>query len=74
MIRLLVFRISLILHLMHCIILLLAHIRLFYTLDHAEPEPEVQVEQAQAEVVTNLVLDQGEPRCIIIQYLTFILN
>jgi hypothetical protein len=74
MIRLLLFRISLILHLMHCIILLLAHIRLFYMLDHVEPEPKVQVEQAQAQVVTNLVLDQGEPWCIIIQYLTFILN
>jgi hypothetical protein len=40
---------------MHCIILLLAHMRLFYTLDHAEPELGVQAEQAQAEGLTNLV-------------------
>jgi hypothetical protein len=55
MIRLLLFCIALILHLMHCIILLLAHIQLFYTLDHAEPEPKVQVEQAQVEGLINLV-------------------
>jgi hypothetical protein len=29
-----------------------------------EPELEVQAEQAQVEASTNLVLDQGEPRCI----------
>jgi hypothetical protein len=45
--------------------LLLAHIRLFYTLDHAEPGQGVQAEQAQAEEITNLVLDKGKPRCII---------
>jgi hypothetical protein len=35
--------------------LLLAHIRLFYMLDHTKPEPEVQVEQAHAEGLTDLV-------------------
>jgi hypothetical protein len=63
MIRLLLFCISLILHLMHYIILLLAHIRLFYTLDHAEPKQEVHVEQAQVKEFTNLAMDQGKPRC-----------
>jgi hypothetical protein len=57
MIRLLLFCISLIFQLMHCIILLLAHIWFFYTLDHAEPKLEVQAEQAQAKAVSNLVLD-----------------
>jgi hypothetical protein len=42
-------------YLMHYIILFLAHICL-YTLDHAEPESEVQVEQAQGEDFTNLDL------------------
>jgi hypothetical protein len=51
------------LHLMHCIILFLAHL-CSYTLDHAELELEVQVEQAQAKGLTNLALDQGKPRCI----------
>jgi hypothetical protein len=63
MIRLLLFCISLILHLMHYIILLLAHIRLFHTLDHAEPKQEVHVEQAQVKEFTNLAMDQGKPRC-----------
>jgi hypothetical protein len=40
---------------MHCIILLLAHTWLFYMLDQAESDPGVQVEQAQAEDLTNLV-------------------
>jgi hypothetical protein len=39
---------------MHCIILLLAHTQLFYTLDHVESKQEVQAEQAQAEDLTNL--------------------
>jgi hypothetical protein len=64
MIRLLLFCIALIFPLMHCIIWLLAHIRLFYTLDHTEPKSGVQAEQAQAEVITNLALDQGKPHCI----------
>jgi hypothetical protein len=55
MIRLLLFCIALILHLMHCIILLLAYIWLFYKLDHAEPKPGAQAEQAQAEEFTNLI-------------------
>jgi hypothetical protein len=41
------------LHLTHCIILLVAHL-CSYTLDHTEPELEVQTEQAQAEDLTNL--------------------
>jgi hypothetical protein len=45
---------------MHYIILFLAHIFL-YTLDHAEPELEVQVQQAQPEYFTNLYLNQGKP-------------
>jgi hypothetical protein len=34
-----------------------------YALDqvHVKPEPEVQAEQAQAEGLTNLDLDQGKP-------------
>jgi hypothetical protein len=32
-----------------------------YMLDHMEPKPEVQAEQAQAEGLTNLELDQGKP-------------
>jgi hypothetical protein len=32
--------------------------------DHAEPEFEVQAEQAQAKELTNIVLDQGKPGCI----------
>jgi ssRNA-specific RNase YbeY (16S rRNA maturation enzyme) len=47
-------------HLMHCIISLLAHICL-YTLDHTEPKLEESMEQAQAEDLTNLALDQGKP-------------
>jgi hypothetical protein len=39
--------------------LLLAHIQLFYMLDHMESGPGVQVEQAQAKEFTNLVLDKG---------------
>jgi hypothetical protein len=35
-----------------------------FTLDHAEPEPGVQVEQAQAEEFTNLALYQGNAWCI----------
>jgi hypothetical protein len=31
---------------------------------HVEPEPGVQVEQAQAKDFANLVLDQVKPRCI----------
>jgi hypothetical protein len=47
---------------MHFIMLTLAHMQPFYALDqdHAEPESEVQVEQAQVEDFTNLVLDQGK--------------
>jgi cell division protein FtsL len=37
-----------------------------YTLDqdHTELESKVQAEQAQVEVITNLDLNQGKPRCI----------
>jgi hypothetical protein len=50
---------------MQCIMFPLAHIQLFYAPDrvHAEPESEVQEEQAQVEAITNLDLDQGKPRC-----------
>jgi hypothetical protein len=46
---------------MHYIILLLAHTRLFYTLDHVESKQEVQAEQAQAEDLTNLVWIKVSP-------------
>jgi hypothetical protein len=51
---------------MHCIMLTLAHMQPFYVLDqdHAEPESEVQAEQAQVEDFTNLVLNQDKLRCI----------
>jgi hypothetical protein len=47
---------------MHFIMMTLAHMQPFYALDqdHAKPESEVQVEQAQVEDFTNLVLDQGK--------------
>jgi hypothetical protein len=61
MIRLLLLCIVLILHLMYFIILLLAHLRLFYTLDHTEPKPGAQAEQAQAEEFTNLVWIKAYP-------------
>jgi hypothetical protein len=61
------------LHLMHCIISLLVHICL-HTLDHTEPELEEPTEQAQAENLTNLALDQGKLWCNTPLSLTFILN
>jgi hypothetical protein len=48
---------------MHCIMLYLAHI-CSYTLDHAEPELEEPMEQAQAEEVTNIELSEVKPQCI----------
>jgi hypothetical protein len=50
-------------YLMHCIIMLSAH-AFAYSLDHVEPELEVQAERAQVEEFTNLSLDQGKPRYI----------
>jgi hypothetical protein len=50
-------------HLMHCTILPLAHICSF-TLGHAELEFGGPTEQAQAENLANLALNQGKPRCI----------
>jgi hypothetical protein len=50
-------------HLMHYIILFLAHICL-YTLDNVELESEVQAEQAQAKDFSNLDSNKGKPRCI----------
>jgi hypothetical protein len=49
----------LILHLMYCTIMLLAHTWLIHLLGHmyAEPKLEVQAEQAQAEDFTNQDLD-----------------
>jgi hypothetical protein len=42
---------------MHCTIMFLDHTWLIYTLDHADPESEVQAEKAQVEDLTNLALD-----------------
>jgi hypothetical protein len=39
-----------------------------------EPESEVQAKKGQVEDLTNLVVDQGKPRCITPPFLTFILN
>jgi hypothetical protein len=50
-------------YLMHCTIFLSAHV-CSYMLDHAEPELKESTEQAQAEDLTNLALDQGKLRCI----------
>jgi hypothetical protein len=52
--------------LIHGIIWFLAHIWLIDPLGHvyAEPEPEVQAEQAQVKASTNLDWDQGKPQCI----------
>jgi hypothetical protein len=60
------FGIIIALHLMHCIMLALAHIQPFYELDqdHTEPKSEMQAEQAQVEAITNLDLDQGKTRSI----------
>jgi hypothetical protein len=60
------------LHLIHGIIILLAHIWFIYPLDHVyvAPEFEEPVVQAQVEAFTNLSLDQGTPRCITPQSLT----
>jgi hypothetical protein len=46
--------------------MLLAHIWLIYPLGHvaAEPEPEIQAEQAQVKKFTNLSLNQRKPWCI----------
>jgi hypothetical protein len=44
--------------------MLLAHMWLVYTLGHMEPELGEPTEQVQAEDLTNLALDQGNPRCI----------
>jgi hypothetical protein len=51
------------LHLMHCTMLLLAHIRSFM-LGYVEAELEELMKQAQVEEFTNLALDQSKPRCI----------
>jgi hypothetical protein len=66
MLRAYCFPSCLILHLIHCIMLTLAHIQPFYALDqvHAEPELEVQAERTQVEASTNLDWDQGKPQCI----------
>jgi hypothetical protein len=48
-------------YLMHCTIFVSAH-ACSYTLDHAELELEEPMEQALAEDLTNLALDQGKPR------------
>jgi hypothetical protein len=43
-------------------------------LDHTELGLEEPTEQAQAEDLTNLALDQGKPQCITPLSLTFVLN
>jgi arginine repressor len=50
-------------HLVHYIMLPLAHIRLFYALDqvHAESESEVQAEQVEVKEFTNLVWIKASP-------------
>jgi hypothetical protein len=52
--------------LIHCTIMLFAHIWLIYPFGHmyAEPELEELTEQAQAEDFGNVVLDQVKPQCI----------
>jgi hypothetical protein len=47
-------------YLLHCIILLLAHIN-SYMLDRMEPELKEPMEQAQIKDFTNLALNQGKP-------------
>jgi hypothetical protein len=75
---------------MHYIALYTPYITLFncdhllhVLVDHVESESKFQVEQVQwvfggsqasSGEDTNLDLDQGKPRCITPQYLTFILN
>jgi hypothetical protein len=51
------------LHLMHCTIILLAHIWLVYPLGHvcAESELEEPTEQAQGEEFTNLIWIKASP-------------
>jgi hypothetical protein len=51
------------LHLVHCIMLPLAHIQPFYALDQVqwEPESEVQAEQARTEAITNLAWMKASP-------------
>jgi hypothetical protein len=48
---------------MHCTMLLSDHLYA-YTLDHTVLELGEPMEQAQAEDLTNLALDQGKPWCI----------
>jgi hypothetical protein len=49
--------------LMRCTMSILAHVY-SYMLYHAELELKEPTEQAQAEDLANLALDQGKPRCI----------
>jgi hypothetical protein len=60
-------------HLMHCTILPLAHIRSFM-LGHAELEFLEPTEQAQAEDLANLALNQGSLGSLNQYSLSFILN
>jgi hypothetical protein len=48
---------------MHCIVLLSTHVY-SYVLDHAEPELDEPMVQAQVKEFTNLALDQGKHQCI----------
>jgi hypothetical protein len=60
------FALFLLFHLMHCIMLTLAHMQPFYALDqdYTEPKLEESIERAQVEAITNIILDQGKSRCI----------
>jgi hypothetical protein len=59
---------------MHCIIMFLAHVWFISSIGHvyAELELEMPTEQVQVKDVTNLVLTQGKPRCILPKSLSFI--
>jgi hypothetical protein len=68
-------------YLIHCTMLLTAHI-CSYTLNHTEPKLKESMKQAQAKDLTNLALDQSKPQCIppislaflLIQYLYVMLD
>jgi hypothetical protein len=71
MIKMLLFMHHLPFHLMHCIILFLAH-SCSCTLDHAEPKLEVQAEQAQGKDLTNLDLGSSQAPVYLTLCLSFI--
>jgi hypothetical protein len=56
---------------MNCILCVVSHSYTFM-IDHAKPEFEEPMEQAQVEDFTNLELDQGKRQCITPKPLSFI--